>query len=102
LARIWQSNSAATAETGLRGPTKARIELIATAIRDYLAQHPEATDSEQGIAKWWVASMGIATNVEEVTLALELLREQGIVDRSVLPDGRAIYRASGPARDVSH
>jgi hypothetical protein len=63
------------------------------AIEDYLSQHPDAADSEQGIAKWWVPAMGLEASAQEVAAALEGLRELDRIERKCLPGGRVIYRA---------
>ena len=65
------------------------------AIEDYLLQHPDAADSEQGIAKWWVPAMGLDASEQEVADALESLRDLGLIERKHLPGGHVIYRASG-------
>ena len=65
------------------------------AIEDYLLQHPNAADSEQGIAKWWVPAMGLEASAQEVADALESLRGLGVLERKRLPGGRVVYRASG-------
>ena len=65
------------------------------AIEDYLLQHPDAADSEHGIAKWWVPAMGLEASAQEVTEALESLRDLDVIERKELPGGRVIYRARG-------
>ena len=65
------------------------------AIEDYLLQHPDAADSEQGIAKWWVPAMGLEASAQEVANALGSLRDLGLIERKCLPGGQVIYRASG-------
>lgn len=64
------------------------------AIEDYLSQHPDAADSEQGIAKWWVPAMGLQASVQEVAAALASLRELDRIERKRMPGGRVIYRAT--------
>ena len=43
-------------------------EMVAQKILDYLTQNPQAMDSPEGIAQWWVAS-----RVDNVNEALKLL-----------------------------
>lgn len=69
------------------------VQRAAQAIERYLAQHPAAADSEEGIAQWWLPAMGVDVPVQTVCKALELLVERGVVSRTLLPD-RAIYRAA--------
>jgi Fe2+ or Zn2+ uptake regulation protein len=67
---------------------------VAAAIRRYLIAHPGAADSERGIADWWVPETGMEASLEEVREALDLLREEDIVETQMLADGRLIYRAA--------
>jgi len=70
-----------------------RTERVMEAIEDYLLQHPDAADSEQGIAKWWVPAMGLEASAQEVAVALANLRALDRIERKCLPGGRVIYRA---------
>lgn len=65
-------------------------------ILDYLARHPFAADSEQGIGQWWLASAGLLVTAAELQQALAALLQQGRIERITLPDGGAIYRAPRP------
>jgi len=76
-------------------PADARITRIAEAIRDYLARHPDAADSEEGIAAWWLPAMGIEASAAEVAAALPSLCDAGLIAPQRLPDGRVIYRRHG-------
>ena len=64
------------------------------AIERYVAQHPAAADSAEGIAQWWLPAMGIDASMDEVTQALEILVDRGVLERTPLPGGQAIYRAA--------
>ncbi len=72
-------------------PMPARQRAVG-AIEAYLAAHPAAADSEQGIAQWWLPAMGVEVPFEQVCEALEELRQRGAISRTTLPGGRAIYR----------
>ncbi len=66
---------------------------IADEILLYLANHPNASDSAEGIAAWWLARQRYDESVMRVQRALDELEARGLVVRSVLADGTAIYRA---------
>ena len=74
-------------------PVDARITRVTDAIRAYLSRHPDAADSEEGIAAWWMPAMDVETCAAEVAVALEQLHRLGLIERQSLPDGRVIYRA---------
>jgi phage baseplate assembly protein gpV len=75
-------------------PNAVRSHRVAKVIESYLSRHPDAADNERGIATWWLPSLGEQATVEEVTQALAHLQELGVVEKQVMPDGRALYRAS--------
>lgn len=70
------------------------IERVAEVVEAYLAQHPAAADSAEGIAQWWLPGMGIDVPVETVGEALELLVRRGAVSRTAVSGGPAVYRAA--------
>jgi hypothetical protein len=79
--------------------TQARGDRIAEAIKDYLSRHPDAADSAEGIAKWWLPGLDARATVADVEQQLEHLHRLGLVDKQILPDGRALYRAPRLATD---
>ncbi len=70
-----------------------RVAAVTEAIQAYLARHPLAADSAEGIASWWLGG-GLEVSVEEVCAALARLIDQGLVAWRQLPDGRHIYGAA--------
>ncbi|MGC3984324.1 MAG: hypothetical protein QM777_06105 [Pseudorhodoferax sp.] len=69
------------------------------AILDYLARHPFAADSEEGIAQWWLGTAGVLVTADELQQALARLQRQGRIERVPLPGHGAIYRAPRPPSD---
>ena len=69
----------------------ADVERIAAAIGDYLAAHPDGADSAEGIAGWWLPTLGVVTTIEDTEAALELLVQRGLVRRQRSTDGREVY-----------
>jgi hypothetical protein len=67
---------------------------VVDAIHRYFTAHPDAADSAEGVARWWLPSMNIAASVPEVEAALEQLLTLGFVRKRTLTDGRVIYRAA--------
>lgn len=66
---------------------------ICEMILNHLRRNPEATDTLEGIVRWWLEITRIETSVEDVARALEhLVRNQVLSTRS-LPDGVVLYRA---------
>jgi hypothetical protein len=54
-------------------------EELCDAIAGYLARHPDAADTLQGIAEWWLPMQRIEAEVEQVTRAVELLVARGLL-----------------------
>src|SRR5258708_7711826 len=50
--------------------TQARRLRLAEAIRDYLARHPDAADSAEGVAKWWLGPLGAEATTADTEQAL--------------------------------
>ena len=71
------------------------IEQAAAAIRDYLLARPDAADTAEGIAHWWVLPVTGEKDLDVVMEALALLERRGEVEPWQL-GRRFLYRA-GPA-----
>jgi hypothetical protein len=71
-------------------PPSDRIGEVVAAIERYLAQHPAACDSADGIHQRWI--VGIEATVDDVSVALEHLTRMGCVQRA-RSGGRDVFRA---------
>lgn len=74
-------------------PAPGHDALIA-AIEAYLASHPQAADSAEGVAQWWLGSPTPAVAMQDVERALLALAQRGVVRRAVLADGTSLYRGN--------
>lgn len=70
-----------------------KLDLLAREIARYLAEHPAAADSAEGIRRWWLLRQRFDEAAAQVQQALDRLEAAGQVRRQVLPDGTVIYRA---------
>lgn len=62
----------------------------------YLVDHPEAGDTLQNIAMWWIAPERLLPKwkeVKEVEEALAYLVTQGVIAETTLPGGQKFYKA---------
>ena len=62
-------------------------------ILQYLRDHPEAADSPEGIAAWWLPSMTYPATSDAVREALAQLVEEHRIARIDLADGRTLYQS---------
>src|SRR5258708_5472181 len=62
-----------------QGGSQADAEL-ATAVMKYLAEHPKAMDTLEGIAEWWVMRQQARVDLDSLSRVLRLLAAQGLVD----------------------
>jgi 2-keto-4-pentenoate hydratase len=69
----------------------AQIMNIADKIAQYLAQHPDATDTPPGIARGWVAGRKDELSPMLVEAALALLVSRGVVESRQTPEGQVLY-----------
>jgi Fe2+ or Zn2+ uptake regulation protein len=67
-------------------------EQISHLILGYLGKHPEAQDTLEGIADWWLTFERIEQSTLAVVDALDVLVQQGIVTRKVTEDGTVFYK----------
>jgi hypothetical protein len=63
---------------------------VVDAILRYLNSHPNAVDSAEGIAKWWLPA-DWCVDVHTVEAALMRLRDQGLVRRRTNADRHVLY-----------
>jgi len=65
---------------------------IERAVLAYLAGHPHAADSAEGVARWWLR--GAAATLPEVESALRQLVARQALRQERLADGTALYSRS--------
>ena len=75
--------------------TDGRVEAAMAAIRDYLRQHPDASDTAEGIAHWWVHPATGETDPDVVMAALAALEQRGEIAPRQL--GLRFFYRAGPA-----
>jgi hypothetical protein len=68
--------------------------LLRAAIVAYLVRHPAASDTAEGICRWWLRPSGCEDDVAMVQGALEELVGAGKMQRRELPDGGVVYLAA--------
>jgi hypothetical protein len=59
----------------------------------YLREHPDSGDTVEGITTWWLLRQRVNESVDVVSLVLEGLRKQGLVQSRKLADGQTAYFA---------
>ncbi len=63
-------------------------------LMDYWQHHPLASDTADGIQRWWLAGAA-GVSVGALTGALAWLADVGLVQRAQAADGRTRFRRSG-------
>lgn len=76
-----------------RDDVEARRLALAAEVMGYLQSHPNAADTPEGIARWWISRQRLTENVAAVRDSLALLVEAGRVRVELTRDGRQVYRA---------
>jgi Fe2+ or Zn2+ uptake regulation protein len=64
---------------------------VETAVMDYLAEHPQAMDTAEGIAEWWVMRQQVRVEVETLLRVLQRLVDEALVEKVDSPNG-PLYR----------
>jgi hypothetical protein len=70
-----------------------RTRALAAALLRYLAEHPGAADTAEGVHRWWLPHGADEYRADDVRAALDWLAGRGELVRSRLPDGRELYAA---------
>jgi len=66
-------------------------EQVAQSILGYLAEHPQAMDTVEGIAQWWIMRQQIRVNVTTLMRVVEELAEKGLLEELGVGEQR-LYR----------
>lgn len=64
---------------------------IAEEILRYLLEHPDAKDTAEGVADWWLLNRKVSPGVAEVEASLRRLVELGAVGVDTREDGKRHY-----------
>ena len=75
-------------------PADLSLPSPAPEILDYLARHPDAQDTIDGIMHWWVLDACIRNWTPKITETIEQLVQQGFLEQKPSPDGHIFYRVS--------
>ena len=81
------------------GDSEATVVQIEQAILRHVRAHPNAADTAEGIARWWLGSLAPEPTQSAVQEALDRLEVAGQIIRTVLVDGTVLYAAATPDRD---
>ena len=66
-------------------------EDITGAILEYFRKNPGASDTLEGISRWWLSEK-IEATVDEVASAIEDLIVEGIIEKQTIGTGNSIYK----------
>jgi hypothetical protein len=61
--------------------------------------NPRAAETLRGIVQWWLMQQRFEEAWYTVELALSQLIEEGVVKRTTLPDGGALYSSAAEEND---
>ena len=68
------------------------VRRVASEIERYLERHPNAMDTLEGIAKWWISQQRYEEALRTVHMALDYLVTKKEVSRQILSNGESIYK----------
>jgi hypothetical protein len=61
--------------------------------------NPRAAETLRGIVQWWLMQQRFEEAWNTVELALSQLIDEGVVKRTTLPDGGALYSSAAEEND---
>jgi hypothetical protein len=76
-------------------------EHIRRAILEYLAEHPRAMDTLEGIAAWWLMRERVRAEVTMLTRVVRSLVAEGLLEE-VGPGPNVRYRRASESGERSH
>jgi len=75
-------------------PANPLLPSPAPEILDYLAMHPEAQDTLDGILHWWVLDACVKKWAPKIAETVAKLVEQSFLEEKPSPDGQTFYHVS--------
>jgi hypothetical protein len=81
-------------------PADPEARRVASSILQYLLRHPEAKDTREGIATWWVRQHEIERAVQEIFAGLNILLADGLVVELPGPGPARYYAVNAEQRDA--
>jgi hypothetical protein len=75
-------------------PANPPLPSPAPEILDYLARHPEAQDTLDGILYWWVLDSCVKRWAPRIAETVAKLVERGFLEEKASADGKTFYRVS--------
>jgi hypothetical protein len=73
---------------------EAHVKAIIDALARYLRDNPRACDTAEGIRRWWLPPDLECTD-EAVSVALEWMKRQQLIDMTTAADGRQRFSRTG-------
>lgn len=78
------------------------LEDVARAIRRYISSRPNATETVEGVARWWLVRQRYEDSVETVQEALNYLESSGKVTKLQIPGGKVVYCSPSSLKIKNH
>ena len=86
----------------MAGVQQDQVSEVADVINHYLSSRPNASETVEGVAKWWLVRQRYEDSVDLVQRALELLVEYGDVEKVSVAGGKVMYRKARFLRPERH
>lgn len=77
---------------GAAMPVDPDVMTIVSSLSRYWRRHPDACDTCEGIARWWIDAGSVPVPPQAVEVALAWMSACGVVETLVAADGRVRYR----------
>lgn len=73
-------------------PNEPSLPSPAPEILDYLARHPDAEDTIEGMLQWWVLDSCIRNWAPKIEQTVTELTSRGLLEARTSREGRVLYR----------
>ena len=72
---------------------RCKISTLVELIASYVGEHPNAADTVEGVARWWLPEKYKLEPINKVITALDSLIELGVMEKNKVADGKVIFSA---------
>lgn len=72
--------------------TQPEITFIAEAIQKYLSEKPSASETLDGVTKWWLQGQHFEHSIQHVKAALNFLLNEGVITKIGTCSGNCIFK----------
>ena len=76
-------------------------QTIAQLLINYMQNNPEAKQTAEGIARWWILQQKFEDEIEVIERVIKCLTDEGIIEKIEFSDSDAHYRYNPDKSEIA-